>query len=251
MGTLKKSVFASIALGFMLCPCAASANVPVMPPGKCGPLPFTAQALSTEQTDVYVERDISVDELPQPVYAAFMGLGQDIRVLQVEEKVDEGGVTYEFELVHGDAYYEVEMDSAGNVIGSELEAWIVPLASLTEPARRIIEGEALGGSILEVRQEAEAEEGYVVYEADIQNGGRVYALRIDERGGLVERDITLEMLPRGAYLALVCAAQGGSIVELDEEVHEGRVSYDANIVLGDMEIDITVDSNGVVIELQL
>jgi uncharacterized membrane protein YkoI len=207
--------------------------------------------MSTEQAENDIERLISVDELPEPVYATLMGLGQDIRVLQVEESIDKGGATYEIDLVQNDTYYEVELDASGNVTAGEIEAWIVSLDSLTEPARRMFETEALGGAIREVRKEVEEDLGEVVYEADIQKDGRVYALRIDAHGGLIERDITLEMLPWGAYRALVCAAQGGSIVELDEEVHEGQFSYEANIVLGDREFELSVDGNGKVVELNL
>ncbi|XYI02188.1 hypothetical protein ACMHYB_21375 [Sorangium sp. So ce1128] len=251
MSTLKPIVFASFAVGSTLCPYAASANVPYMAPSKCEPLPITAQMISTAQAETDIERLISVDKLPGPVYATLMGLGQDIRVLQVEESIDENGATYEIDLVQNDTYYEVELDASGNVTVVEIEAWIVSLDSLTEPARRMFENEALGGAILEVRKEVEEDVGDVVYEADIRKDGRDYILRIDAHGGLIERDITLEMLPWGAYRALVCAAQGGSIVELDEELHDGQFSYEANIVLGEMEFELSVDRNGKVVELNL
>lgn len=251
MNTLRDIVFVSIAAGSTLCPYVASANVPYMPPGKCEPLPITAEMIATAQEDKDIERIISVDELPEPVYAALVGIGEDIRVLQVEESIDKGGATYEIDLVLSDTYYEVEFDASGNVTASEIEAWIVSLDSITEPARQMFEREAFGGAILEVRMEVEEDVGEVVYEADIQNGGRVYILRIDSRGGLIERDITLDMVPWGAYRALVCAAQGGSIVELDEELHGGQLSYEANIVIGEWEFELSVDSNGKVVELDL
>ncbi len=251
MRTLKDILFASIAVTSTLGTYAASANVPYIAPSKCGPLPVTAEMLATQQTEGDVERLIAVDQLPAAAHAALMSLGSDIRVIQVEENIDEGGATYEIDLVQNDTYYEVELDDAGSVIATEIEAWIVSLDSITEVARRVIEGDALGGAIVEVRKEVEDDAGEVVYEADIQKDGRTYALRIDAYGGLIERDITLEMLPAGAYRALLCAAQGGSIVELDEEVHGGLFSYEANIVIGGAEFELSVDSDGNVVELNL
>ncbi|MGK3965963.1 hypothetical protein WMF38_17505 [Sorangium sp. So ce118] len=204
-----------------------------------------------KQAEGDIERIISVEELPAAVHATLMSFGQDIRVLQVEESIGGGSATYEIDLILSDTYYEVELDGEGNVTHSEIEARIVSLDSLTEPARRSIASESLGGAILEVREEVEEDIGGVVYEADVQKNGRVYALRVDAEGGLIERDITLEMLPWQAYRALVCAAQGGSIVELDEEVHSGLISYEANIVIGGVEFELSVDGDGDIVELNL
>ncbi|WP_159397397.1 hypothetical protein [Sorangium cellulosum] len=198
---------------------------------------------------VDIERIIAVEQLPSSVGTALMRLGKGVRVQQVEENIDGGVATYEIDLLLADTYYEVEFDAAGNVIGSEIEAWIVPLASVTGPARRAIEHEAAGAAILEVRMEIEEDLGEAVYEADIRNTTRTYALRIDAHGTLIERDITMDMLPGGAYRALVHAAQGGSIVELDEELHDGKLSYEANIVIGDVEFELSVDGDGNVVEL--
>ncbi|WP_438014132.1 hypothetical protein WMF18_24805 [Sorangium sp. So ce315] len=178
-----------------------------------------------------------------------MGFGKELKILQVEENIDEGVATYEIDLLLADTYHEVEFDAEGNMIDAEIEAWIVPLTSVPELARMAIEDEASGAAILEVRMEIEEDLGDYVYEADIRNAKRTYALRIHGDGTLIERDITLDMLPPGAYWALVRAAQGGWIVELDEELHDGKLSYEANIVIGRVQFEISVDADGNVVEL--
>ncbi|WP_437616275.1 hypothetical protein WMF20_21015 [Sorangium sp. So ce834] len=74
--------------------------------------------------------------------------------------------------------------------------------SIPERAREAIEVEAADAAILEVRMEIEEDLGEAVYEADIRRGRRTYALRNDGRGTLIARDITMDMLPPGAYWAL-------------------------------------------------
>lgn len=196
-----------------------------------------------------VERIIAVERLPAAVREALMGFGKDLKILQVEENIDGGVATYEIDLLLADTYHEVEFDAEGNMIGAEIEAWIVPLASVPELARRAIEDEAAGAAIVAVRMEIEEDLGEYVYEADIRNAKRTYALRIHGDGTLIERDITLDMLPPGAYWALVRAAQGGWIVELDEELHDGKLSYEANIVIGRVQFEISVDADGNVVEV--
>ncbi|WP_437730473.1 PepSY-like domain-containing protein [Sorangium sp. So ce1335] len=196
-----------------------------------------------------IERIIAVEQLPAPVREALMSFGKKSKILQVEENIDGGVATYEIDLLLADTYHEVEFDAEGNMIGTEIEAWIVSLASVPELARRAFEDEASGAAIVEVRMEMEEDLGEYVYEADIRNMKRTYALRIDGNGTLIERDITLDMLPPGAYWALARAAQGGWIVELDEELHDGKLSYEANIVVGRVEFELSVDADGNVVEL--
>ncbi|WP_437321277.1 hypothetical protein [Sorangium sp. So ce385] len=214
-----------------------------------GPAAASGQEDSKPGQTQDIERLIAVEQLPAPVYAALMSLGSNLKILQIEESIDGGGATYEIDLLIGDTYYEVELDAGGAIIASEIEAWIVPLASIPEGARAAIAEEAAGAVILEVRMEIEEDIGEAVYEADIQRGRRTYALRIDGRGTLIERDITMDMLPPGAYWALVLAARGGWIVELDEELHDGKLSYEANIVIGGVEFEISVDAYGNVVEV--
>ncbi|KYF66567.1 PepSY domain-containing protein [Sorangium cellulosum] len=240
---------ASLSVVLVCVPCAVSVASPCATADDHGstlirePMDSTAGALGD------IERLIAVEELPASVGAALMRLGKGVEILQVEENIDGGVATYEVDLLLADTYVEVELDDQGNVLAREIEAWIVPLSWVAEPARRAIEGEAAGAAILEIRMEIEEDLGEVVYEADIRNTARTYALRIDARGTLIERDITMDMLPPGAYRALVRAAQGGSIVELDEELHGGQLSYEANIVIGGVEFELSVDADGNVVEL--
>ncbi len=240
---------ASMSVVLACIPCVLSVASPYATSDAHGSALAAEQVDSKAGTVDDIERLIAVDRLPAPVGAALMRLGKGIQILQVQENIDGGVATYEIDLLLADTYYEVELDAAGNVIGSEIESWIVPLASVTEPARRAIEDEAAGAAILEIRMEIEEDRGEAVYEADIRNTTRTYALRIDSHGTLIERDITMAMLPPGAYWALVRAAQGGSIVELDEELHDGKLSYEANIVIGGVELELSVDADGNVVEL--
>lgn len=195
------------------------------------------------------ERVIPVHALPIPVRVALMSLGKGAVILEAEEELDEGRMTYEIDVRLGDVFYELEFDAAGNVLGSEIAAWVIPLDSIPEPARSAIEMEAAGGTIVEVRKAELEDVGEFVYEADIRKGKRTYVLVIDPHGMLIERDVTIEMLPPGAAEVLRYVAQGGSLVELEEELNDGRFSYDANIVLGNVEISISVDADGNLLEL--
>ncbi|WP_438001917.1 PepSY domain-containing protein [Sorangium sp. So ce185] len=229
--------------------CAFSTASPIAMADERGPALARGQEGSKPSQTHDIERLIAVEQLPAPVYAALMSLGSKLRILQIEENIDGGVATYEIDVLIGETYYEVELDAEGTMTASEIEAWIVPLASIPEGARAAIEEEAAKAAILEVRMEIEEDIGEAVYEADIRRGRRTYALRIDGHGTLIERDITMDMLPPGAYWALVLAARGGWIVELDEELHDGKLSYEANIVIGGVEFEISVDAYGNVVEV--
>jgi uncharacterized membrane protein YkoI len=238
----------SLAANLTLVPRAVFANAPhAAPPQGNG-----QESVMTSKGDLEddVERVIPVEQLPEAVYSALMSLGKGGKVQQVEMSIDKGRATYEIDLLLGNVYYEVEYAEDGRMIASEVEAWIVSLDSVPAPVRSAFEREAEGGPILEVRKEQEDNTQFV-FEADINNGARTYILRIDAQGTLIERDITLEMLPPGAYSSITRAAQGGWVRELDEELHNGEMFYEANIVIGSKEIELSVDADGKVVELDL
>lgn len=196
-----------------------------------------------------VERLIPVEQLPTAVYSALMRLGSGMKVQQVEMSIDKGRASYEIDLLLNKVYYEVELDENGKMVATEVEAWIISVDSLPAPVRNAFQMEARGGAILEVRQEQEDRE--LFFEADIRNAVRTYILRLDARGTLVERDITMDMLPAGAYSSISLAAKEGYVRELDEELHDGKMSYEANIVSEGKEVELSVDANGKVVELNL
>jgi uncharacterized membrane protein YkoI len=238
----------SLAADLILAPCTVLANAPsAAPPQGNG---AAVETTSRGDTEDDVERVIPVEQLPKAVYAALMRLGEGIEVQQVEMSISKGRVTYEIDLLLNGVYHEVEFDDEGTMIASEVEAWIVSLGSVPAPVRSAFETEAGEGSILEVRKEQEDITQFV-FEADIRKAARTYILRIDAQGTLIERDITVDMLPPGAYSSLTCAAKEGTIRELDEELHDGKMSYEANIVVGSKEIEISVDADGKVVELDL
>ena len=237
----------SLAVAFTLVPRALLACTPY-----AAPLQDNRQAnlmTLTGGTQDDVERVIPVEQLPPAVHSALARLGWGIKVKQVEMSINKGRATYEIDLLLDEVYHEVELDENGRVIASEVEAWIVSLDSVPAPVRSAFNIEARGGVILEVRQEQEDSEFF--FEADIRNEVRTYILKLDAQGTLVERDITMDMLPAGAYSAIACAAKDGSVRELDEELHDGEMSYEANIVSEGKEVELSVDAYGRVVELDL
>lgn len=248
MISLRTVLAGSIAAALTGLPCAAAAAVPYMSAAECR---GTLQRKPKHDPAQESERVIAEAQLPAAVRAALGHFAKDgmIDVKQVEEHVEKGRTTYEIDLVHNALFYEVEFDASGKELSREIEARVVSLESLPRPARWALEREAGAGKVLEVLEEKEDKAS--AYEADIQRGSRVYKIRIDAKGNLIERDITLDMLPRSAYRALVCAAQGGSITELDEELRKGQHSYEANIVIEGQEFELSVDIDGKVVELDV
>lgn len=237
----------SLAANLTLVSGTLSANAPSAAPPVCDGQ--TSQMTLKGDPGDDIERVIDLEELPDAVYSALMGLGR-VKVQQVEMSTDEGRVTYEIDLLLNNVYNEVEFAEDGSVIATEVEAWIVSLDSVPDAVRSAFELEAKRGAILEVRKEQEDNTEFV-FEADITKDARTYILRVDAQGTLIERDITMEMLPPGAHASFTCAAQDGWIRELDEELHDGKMSYEANIVIGTKEFELSVDADGKVVEIDL
>jgi uncharacterized membrane protein YkoI len=237
----------SLATAFTLVPRALFACTPYAAPPQDNGKANLMTSKGGTQNDV--EQVIPVAQLPPAVYTALTRLGKDVKVRQVEMSITKGRATYEVDVLLDTVYHEVEFDENGRVVASEVEAWMVSLDSVPAPVRNAFKLEARNGSILEVRQEQDDNEFF--FEADIRNEVRTYILKLDAQGTLVERDITMDMLPAGAYSSIVNAAKEGFVRELDEELHHGQMSYEANIVSEGEEVELSVDANGKVVELNL
>jgi len=69
-------------------------------------------------------------------------------------------------------------------------------------------------------------------------------------GALAEEEVALDQLPPAARAMIQQHAEQGQIVEIEKETEDGRVVYEAEIVVNGKETEIQVSANGELLETE-
>lgn len=66
-----------------------------------------------------------------------------------------------------------------------------------------------------------------------------------------EQDVTMEQLPAAARATLTREAANGKIDEIDKHTHDGRIEYEADVIIDGKKWEIAVREDGQLLKKQL
>jgi hypothetical protein len=217
-------------------------------------------------------------ELPNLAIAAIQSLFPSATVEKAEpEDISIAG--YEVELKVGTEVKSAIVSSEGAVVSVESK---VAAETLPAAVSKAISEKAKGAQILGVEKEDVFMEPQLVklaqpkttYEAKVTLEGKTYEIVVDGAGTVLEMKaaegdegekgkeagkeekegdddeqvIALDKLPDVVKTAIVNASQGGTVKKVISEEEDGKITYEAEAVIGGQEFEIKVDADGKVLE---
>jgi hypothetical protein len=182
---------------------------------------------------------------------------------------------YEVDVKVGAESKSAVIASDGTVVSVESE---VAAESLPDAVSKAILEKANGGKILKVEKEdifmearlVNLSETKTIYEAKVEANGKTVEIEVDAAGNVIktkaedededgdddeddgddedEQVIALDKLPEATRTALVNAAEGGDIKEVESEQENGQTVYEAEVIINGQEYEIKVSVDGKVLE---
>jgi uncharacterized membrane protein YkoI len=175
---------------------------------------------------------------------------------------------YEVDVKEGAESKSAVIASDGTVVSVESE---VTAESLPEAVSKAFLEKSNGGKILKVEKEdifmearlVKLAETKTIYEARVEVNGKTVEIEVDAAGNVLkveadeddddddddnEQVVSLDKLPEAARTALMNAAEGGDIKEVESEQENGQTIYEAEVVINGQEYEIKVSADGKVLE---
>jgi len=166
---------------------------------------LAATASADEGGKCEKEKRVTLDQVPAAVKATILKEAKGAKIKELEKEVKKGKVVYEAEFIAD---------------GKEIEIKVAPDGKLLE---REVEDE-----------EHREKEGR--HEDDDDDD--------DDDDGEREVKVTLDQVPAAVKAAILKAAGGAKIKEIEKEVKKGKVVYEAEFVADGKEIEIKVAPDG-------
>jgi len=151
----------------------------------------------------------------------------------------------------------VAMAIAGQM-AKEADEEKVSLDQVPPAVRATILKAAEGGTIKEI--ERESRNGKTIYEAEIVRNGKETEIKVAEDGTLLgtkveeedeeEDELSLEQVPDAAREAILRAAKGAKIEEVERETENGLTLYEAEWRINGRKCAVEVTADGTVVELE-
>jgi uncharacterized membrane protein YkoI len=207
-------------------------------------------------------------ELPKLAMAAIQKLFPSATVENAEpEDISVAG--YEVQLKVGTETKSAVVSSEGAVVSVESK---VAAETLPAAVSKAISENAKGAKVLGVEKEDVFMEAQLVklaqpkatYEAKVSLDGKTYEIVVDANGKILEKKIeegdeekdaddneqviALDKLPDAVKAAIVKASEGGTVKKVTSEREDGKITYEAEAVIGGQEFEIKVDADGKVLE---
>ena len=126
----------------------------------------------------------------------------------------------------------------------------VPLERVPAAAKATIQRETAGARF--VGAHLLREQAKTLYVVEAEAGGKTLWLQVDPDGKLVDKaeaeDLKLDQLPAGVQAAVQRELKDGKVDGLRLATRGRRSYYEAELVVGDKEVDLTIDANGKILE---
>lgn len=184
-----------------------------------------------------VEQEVQLSDCPKAVQKTLKREAQGGRIEEVEKEEEGGKTIFEAEVVLNGREYEVEVASDGTLLEMVLED--EDEADEEEEGEVEEREEREGGERGEVEDEDEEEEREEQGEVEEE----------DEDEG--EEEVALAELPRRVQQALKRAARDGKITEVEKEKEHGKLVYEADVRVGQLEYEVQVSAKGVLLSKRL
>jgi len=168
------------------------------------------------------EEKITADQLPAPVKATLDKEAAGGKIEEIVKVVEEGKTTYEADVMVGEKKHDIEIAPDGTLIKNEIE----------EDKEGKEEKEGIEG-----KEEKEGEEDKEAKESEEKEGQ--------------EEKITADQLPAVVKATLDKEAAGGKIEEIVKVVEEGKITYEADVMVGEKKHDIEISPDGTLIKNEI
>jgi uncharacterized membrane protein YkoI len=213
-------------------------------------------------------------DLPAAVKTAIESLYPQA-VIEEAEAEEEGLKVYEVELKQKGKEFEVTIGPNGTIVEVESKLTMEDLPAAVAEA---IAKAAAGASVKQVEQEVtyavvkliKLDKPMTTYEAElIKDGeereievaadGTVLELKVkdddkDDKGDDDDEDeqqVSIDHVPAAVKATILEHAKGGKIQEIERENEDGKVIYEAEVIIGNKEVELKIDSNGKLISKEV
>jgi len=222
-----KLVFVTVLIGVVLCVVV-----------------YATQAVKEKEDDT--ERKVTETKVPTAALATLKKLAAGAKITEFAEEIEHGHTFYEgsWKAPTG-GNVDVLVTSTGDVVEIEEQVGAdqVPAAVLAA-AQKAADKNA---------QLAFEKKTMLLYEVKFQKGSQQHELLLTPDGRRVEEKddedkdedvVSIDEVPEAVKATILKHADGGKIQEIERENEDGKVIYEAEVLIGDKEVELKIDSNG-------
>ena len=206
--------------------------------------------------------------LPAAVKAAIEALYPQA-VIEEAKTEKECLKVYEVELKQDGQEFEVTFAPDGTVIEVEME---VAMEDLPPAVAETVAKAARGANVKEIEQEATyavvklvmLETPQITYEAELTRDGMESEIELADDGTILEKtrwqmddddedeeQVSIDQVPVVVKATILDQAQGGTIKEIERENEDGRMIYEAEVVIDGQEVEIKVAADGTLLSKKI
>jgi uncharacterized membrane protein YkoI len=205
--------------------------------------------------------------LPDAVKAAIDALYPQATIEEAKEE-EEGLKVYEVELEQNGQEVELTVAPDGTIVEVETE---VAMDSLPAAVAAALAQAAEGAEVKEVSQEVtywvvilkKLDAPETTYEAELIKDGKKSEIEVAADGTILEQsewkgdraekddddeqeeeELSIDQVPAAVKATILSQAEGGTIGEIDHETEDGKVIYEAEVIINGQEVEIKVAADG-------
>ena len=143
----------------------------------------------TEMNLVVDDAEVPLERCPGAVQATFFGEAFGEKITSVEKDRKYGLTVYQVVVEHKGKAYEIVVAEDGTLVEKVLviDDEDIDLAACPAPVKAALEGHARGGTIRDITRSSGI--GHPTYEAEVEIGGKVYLIEVDEHGLLLAKSL--------------------------------------------------------------
>ncbi len=198
-----------------------------------------------------VERQITEADVPAAALAAFKKMAAGAKFTEFAEEIE-----------HGHTFYEGSWKTTS---GGNMDVLVTPTGDLVE-IEEIVGADQVPAAVLAVAQKAAGKDTQltfekkttILYEVRFQKDNRQNGLLLSPDGRRIEEEaekgkqnededeekVSIDDVPTAVKATILKHADGGKIQEIERGNEDGKVIYEAKVLIGDKEIELKIDSSG-------
>jgi len=206
---------------------------------------YTAQADKEEE----IERKVTEAEVPAAALATLKNLAASAKITEFAEEIE-----------HGHTFYEGSWKAPS---GGNVDVLVTPTGDLVE-IEELVGADQVPAAVLAAAQKAADKDAQLafekktmlLYEVKFQKGSQQHELLLTPDGHRVEEEddeddededeevVLIDEVPEAVKATILKHAEGGKIQEIERGNEDGKVIYEAEVLIGDKEIELKIDPSG-------
>jgi len=198
-----------------------------------------------------VERKVTEAEVPAAALATFKKMAAGAKLTEFAEEIE-----------HGHTFYEGSWKSPA---GGNVDVLVTPAGDVVE-IEEIVGADQVPAVVLAVAQKAADKDAQlafekkttILYEVRFQKGNSQKELLLTPDGRRIEQEaekgkqdededeegVSIDKVPEAVKSTILKHAEGGNIREIERGNEDGKVIYEAEVLIGDKEIELKIDPSG-------